>query len=160
MRESPFRCPADTAREDQLDAASHDARRIVFDVASARSLPYIPTPPGVARWLASAVVQSARAGRLMPCLHLGPSPTPALGVWTGPGVGRVGCATCQAEVTAAIQGTVTDRTCDRCASEVATSEPWSRLLVPLGAVLWTLGLCDRCGADLNLNLDTKANRHA
>lgn len=150
MPDASFRRASDTARGDQLRAATRDARRIVFDVAASRALPYVVTPAAVADWLAAQVVKAAGGGYLLLCPHLGPSPSPALALWTGPGVGRVGCAVCQSKVTAAIRGTVADRTCDRCASEVAPGEPWSRLLVPLGAVVWTVGLCDPCGTDLDL----------
>lgn len=150
MPEDPFRRAADIALEDQLRGAGRDARALVSRVARSLESASIATPLSVARWLAQAVQEAALRGRLLPCPHLGSSPQLALGIWDGPGVGRVGCAPCLADLTADFRGTAQDRSCDRCLYEVCPGEPWSRLLVASGAVTWTVGLCTDCSADLGL----------
>lgn len=137
----------DTAARDQVGAAHRESLAALTRWTVEHDVGFWTGPPGatLASWAEEAAVRAVRAGSLLACPHVGPSPHPLAGVWLEPGSPVIGCGPCVRAAVHASRAEDADHRCDRCGALVRAGEEWgARGALVLGPVTWALGLCVRC----------------
>ncbi|MQA26095.1 MAG: hypothetical protein GEU94_11630 [Micromonosporaceae bacterium] len=132
-----------TARADQVQAATSDARRVLNRAAERKGTTLHNHVTDT--WLraqAQALTDALHAGTIRACFHLAGSPDVGHAAVWRPGL--IVCADCTPALTPT---TEEDATCDRCRRH---ANPIHAGVMTVGPILLGYGLCRSCGTETGL----------